>query len=66
MNINKKILNHCELSFYPIFKILAPKSLEKKVVLKKIYRKKLRGIKGSKNDQKLPKIQNIVVIFTKI
>ena len=41
MNINKKYLNHCELSFYPIFTILAPKSLKKQVVLKKIYIKKI-------------------------
>ena len=32
--------NHCELSFYPIFKILILKSLEKLAVSKNIYIKK--------------------------
>ena len=65
MNINKKILNHCELSFYPIFKILAPKSSKKQVVLKKIYLKKFKGVNGSKNDQKLQKMQNFI-FFTNL
>merc|ERR1712082_373409 len=61
MNINKKYLNHCELSFYPIFKILAPKSSKKQVVLKKIYFKTFKGVNGSKNYQKL----NFLNIFWK-
>ena len=43
---------YTELNFYPIFKILVPKSLKIEVVFKKIYFFKLRGIIRSKNDQK--------------
>ena len=65
MNINKKYLNHCELIFYPIFKILAPKSSKKQVVLKKIYKKKWGGLRGPKNDRKWPKYQNLVFFHKK-
>ena len=43
---------YTDLTFYPIFKILVPKSLKIDVVFKKKFFFKLRGIIRSKNDQK--------------